>query len=208
MKMTLSALLLRRKELKTQTDLRNVIRERISSYDPQVTRRMVDPTNGIEEVNAVIPRYSREEIERECDFYSHQWRLADGAIQQANHTVKVTVAKSVMKDFVTGAVVSEDPVSETLASLLIRRKMLETKCSEVLARVDFADFSEKRTTRIKSFEGVGAIVDGVEKKPLYELLRKQLYYVRQLRLCEEAIQLTNSIVAIDVEDSVFTDFAV
>ena len=208
MKTTLAVLLLRRKELKTQTDLRNTIRSHITSFDAQVSRRMVDPTNGIEEVNIVIPKFSQEEVDRECDYYSHMWRLADGAIQQANHTVNVSVEKSVLKDFVSGAENTEGEVSATLAALLTRRKMLAEKQKEVLAHVDLASFQERRTGRLRSMDAPTELLKDVEKQPLYRLIPKQLYYVKQLRLCEAAIQYTNSHTEIEVDDTVFNDFTV
>jgi hypothetical protein len=208
MKTTLASLLLRRKELKTQTDLRNIIRSHITSFDPQVSRRMVDPTNSIEEVNVVIPKFSQEEIERECDYYSHMWRLADGAIQQANHTTTVQVPKQVMKDFVTGGTNEDGEIPQTLAALLTRRKMLAEKQKEVLTKVDFSNFQARRTGRLRAMDAPTELLKDVVKDPLYALIPKQLYYIRQLRRCEEAIQYTNAHTEIEVDDAVFADFVV
>jgi hypothetical protein len=169
---------------------------------------MVDPTNAIEEVNIIIPKFSQEEIDRECDYYSHMWRVVDGAIQQANHTTLVQVPKLVMKDFVTGAENEDGDVSQTLAALLTRRKMLAEKQKEVLTKVDFTNFQERRTGRLRSMDAPTELLEDVKKQPLYELIPKQLYYVRQLRRCEEAIQFTNSHTEVEVDDSVFNDFVV
>jgi len=206
MKKTISEVLLRRNELKRQTDLRAAL-EAQAIFEPRVQRRLISEVSGMEQVDASIPKTTKVAVERERDYYSHQWRLCDGAVQQANHTTKIGVLKSVMKDFVSDETDAFDTeVEETLASLLTRRKGLEQKVTETIRAVDLALFVEKVSTRLKITDSLDTVMKTVEVLPAYKLLAKQIWYLRQLRLCETAIQKTNSTVLIDVPESVFVDF--
>lgn len=207
MKKTLSEMLLRRSELKTVTQLLQLVEGQKQLFDPKVTRRMISdqPGNQIEQVDLQLPKCEKAQVERERDYYSHMWRLCDSAVQQCNHTVKVSVPKSVMKDFVTSAEIEPGEVSETLASLLTRRKMLADKVKETIGRIDWAAFIEARTARRSPAAGLDDMLK-VDKVPASDLLAKQLHYVRQLRLCEEAIHRANNDTQVEVDDRVFIDF--
>lgn len=208
MKKTLSEMLLRRTELKTVTSILQMVEGQKQLFDPKVMRRMISdqPGNQIEQVDLTIPKVAKEQIERERDYYSHMWRLCDSAVQQCNHTVKVAVPKSVMKDFVTGVEAETGTVEETLASLLTRRKMLEGKVKETVSRIDWDAFVEKKTARRSPAAGLDDLMGGVEKVPASTLLSKQLHYIKQLRLCEEAIHRCNNSTEVEVDDRVFIDF--
>lgn len=96
MKVTLSELLVRRKELKFRCDLfQKLAKQRI--FDPTIQRKMVSDVQGIEQVDGLIPKTTREAVEREADYYSKNWRLTDMAIQQANHTTVMKVPVTIMK---------------------------------------------------------------------------------------------------------------
>jgi len=169
-----------------------------------VSRRLVSEVSGVEQVEAVIPKCSKAQVERERDYYSHQWRLSDQAVQQANHTVKISVPASVMKDFVSDEEMPSGNVEETLAALLSRRKGLELKVAETIRSIDTALFVEKVSVRLRITDPLDT--KSVEVLPAYRLLGKQLHYLKQLRLCETAIQRANSSTEIEVPESVFVDF--
>jgi hypothetical protein len=206
MKKTISEVLLRRNELKRQTDLRAALEKQANIFEPHVSRRLISEVSGMEQVEAVLPKCSKAQVERERDYYSHQWRLADQAVQQANHTTRMPIPASVMKDYVSDEEMPTGDVEETLAALLSRRKGLELKVTETVRNIDTLLFVEKVSARLKITDSLDTVVKNVEVLPAYKLLGKQLHYLKQLRLCETAIQRINSTTEIEVPESVFVDF--
>lgn len=204
MKVTLSELLVRRKELKARCDLfQKLAKQRI--FEPNIQRRMVSDAQGIEQVDGIVPKTTREAVEVQADYYSKNWRLADQQIQQANHTTVMKVPVTVMKEFVTGEVLPTGEVEETLAALLSRRKTLQQKVVEAWNNIDLANFMTTISTRKKITEGIEDLVNQ-EKVAPHHLAAKQLFYVKNFRLCEAAISRVNAQTMLDVRDELFQDF--
>lgn len=204
-------LLLRRKDLKVRSGLMEQIENLRGIYDPQVSRKMIrdsEKDGAIEQIDIVVPLLRKDEVEAERNWYSHQWRLCDGAIQQANHTLRVPVQAIVMQDYTAASVEGDNVVTETLASLLTRRKTLEQKATEALRGIDVSAFTKKVSERRGPMEGIKDLIESIPAVPAYTALAKQLWYVKALRFCEEAIQRTNANTELEVEDSIFHDFVV
>lgn len=208
MKKVIGEVLLRRNELKRHTDLRGRVESQQRIFDPIVRRSVVSEQAGVEEVVAVLPKCSRDMLVKEKNFYSHQWRLADSAVQQANHTVHVKIAATVMQDFDANEQPKEGEIEPTLAELLTRRKYLEEKVEEAHNGLDLTSWVEKVTARVKITDNIDELLRKVVPVPAYQLLGKQCWYLTQLRLVETAVQKTNNTVEIEVPDSVFVDFRV
>jgi len=202
---TLSEMLVRRKEVKARTDLFQKLAKQNNIFDPKVQRRLVSDASGIEQIDAIVPRTTREAVEREADYYSRLWRELDGLIQQANHTTKVRVPASVLKEFVTGEQAPTGEIEETLAVLLSRRKMLQQKVLEVFGAIDLQQFVTQVSTRKKISEGIEDILNA-EKVPAHMLVQKQLFYIEQFRVVEAAVSRTNANTTVDTKDELFEDF--
>lgn len=205
MKVTLSEVLVRRKELKARHDLFTKLTKQRNIFEPQVQRRVISDQQGIEQIDAVVPRTTREAVEREADYYSRLWRLTDGLIQQLNHTTNVAVPAFVMKEFVTDQETPKGEITETLAALLSRRKMLQQKVVEVFGTIDLAGFVTQVSTRKKMSEGIEDILNQ-DKVPAHALVRKQLFYLKAFKECEAAVARTNSKTEVDIKDELFQDF--
>jgi hypothetical protein len=206
MKVTLSELLVRRKELKARHDLFNKLTKQNNIFEPRVQRRVVSDQQGIEQIDAIIPKTTREAVEREADYYSRLWRLVDGLIQQLNHTTNVVVPAFVMKEFVTDQTPPEGDITETLAALLGRRKALQLKVTEVFNNIDLAGFVSQVSARKKMSEGIEDLLNQ-EKMPAHALVRKPLFYLKAFKECEAAVARTNAKTEVDIKDELFEDFA-
>ncbi len=203
-KVTISELLVRRKELKTQESLRSQL-DNPRFFQPRVTRKPAH--EGIDQVDGALPKLVKAQVQQERDWFSHQWRLSDNAIQHANHTLEIEVSASVMKDWVTDMEAPEGAVTETLASLLTRRKHLDQRVQETYHDIEFDKMFHKFSTRKKADEGLEDLTSDVETITASAALAQQVYYVTQLRLCEVAIHKANTETKVEVSESVFQDFA-
>jgi len=66
-------------------------------FEVKYQRKAVNDT--IDDIVAQVPKLTASQVTAEFDFYARQLRLVDAAIQQANWTVEVDVADTVMGDY-------------------------------------------------------------------------------------------------------------
>jgi len=92
----LAEALLRRKELQSKVDLLGKIRKE-ALFELKAQRIKV--TDNLDDVVAQVPILTASQVTEEHDFYARQLRLVDAAIQQANWTIQVEVADTVMGDY-------------------------------------------------------------------------------------------------------------
>lgn len=92
----LAEALLRRKELQGKVDMLQRIKDK-DLFEVKATRQRI--TESIDDIVASVPKLTASQVTAEYDFYARQLRLVDAAIQQANWTVDVPVADTVMADF-------------------------------------------------------------------------------------------------------------
>lgn len=92
----LAELLLRRKELAEKLKVGFTIKNQ-QIFEKKVVRKNV--TESIDDLDLTLPRLTLAQVTAELDWYSHQLRLTDAAIQQANWTTMVELPEDVMKSF-------------------------------------------------------------------------------------------------------------
>lgn len=89
----LAELLLRRKELADKLKIGMQIKP-MDLYEKKVVRKNV--TETVDDLSLALPRLTLGQVTAEIDFYAHQMRLTDAAIQQANWSTEVSVPEDVM----------------------------------------------------------------------------------------------------------------
>ena len=97
MQITLAEALLRRKELTEKVKILKQLKDTQIYYQIHGERKRV--TEGLDEIAAKFPKLEASQVTREHDWHARQLRLIDGAIQQANWTIKLSIDDSVMQDF-------------------------------------------------------------------------------------------------------------
>lgn len=95
--MKLAEALLRRKELQAKVSQLQTIQS-TALFQVVVARRQVSET--IDDITAKVPTLNAAEVTAEYDFYAHQLRVLDAAIQQANWTTELSMSTDVMSAFV------------------------------------------------------------------------------------------------------------
>jgi hypothetical protein len=96
---TLSAVLLRRKELQDRLARMKPVMEatnRNSLFERQVNRAKID--QGVDEITVAIPKLTWSQFSSEYNLLSSQLRDLDGVIQQANWTTMVEVDDRAFKE--------------------------------------------------------------------------------------------------------------
>lgn len=92
-----------------------------------------------------------------------------------------------------------------LAEALLRRKELQEKVDS-LRRVKESDIAEFKVARISVTESVDEVKASVPKVTMAQVTAAFDWHARQLRLVDAAIQQANWTTAIEVNDSVMSDF--
>jgi len=96
--MKLAEALLRRKELATKVEQLKAIKDK-DVYQMKFTRKSVN--ENLDDVVAQVPMLTAAQVTAEFDYYAHQLRLVDAAIQQANWTYEMAgLDENVMKAYV------------------------------------------------------------------------------------------------------------
>lgn len=96
--MKLAEALLRRKELAAKVEQLKGIKDK-DVYQTRFARKSV--TDGIDDIVMQVPLLEAGQVMAEYDYYAHQLRLVDSAIQQVNWTVEVPgLDENVMKAYV------------------------------------------------------------------------------------------------------------
>lgn len=98
MDIKLAEALLRRKELAEKVAILRVFKDKDIYYEIRGQRNKI--TDGIDEMNANIPKMTASQVMAEYDFAAKQLRLVDAVIQQANWSTNVTVDPIVMDIYV------------------------------------------------------------------------------------------------------------
>lgn len=96
MEIKLAEALLRRKELNAKVEQLARIKDTDMYY--QLRHQRVKVTEGLDELNADIPKLEVNQVTAEYDFYARQLRLLDGKIQHTNWTASIDCAEC-MKDY-------------------------------------------------------------------------------------------------------------
>lgn len=96
-KIKLAEALLRRKELQQKVELVKKIKDNQVFYEVRGQRVKVD--QGLDNLDANLPKLQLHQVTAEYDHYARQLRLIDAAIQQVNWTADVEIDNSVMQDF-------------------------------------------------------------------------------------------------------------
>jgi hypothetical protein len=104
MRIKLAEALLRRKELQAKVDQLKSIKDR-DLFEVKGKRTKV--TDDIDDIVLQVPLLSAAQVTSEFDWHARQLRLVDAAIQQANWTVELEVADSVIKDYEAPVLVRE-----------------------------------------------------------------------------------------------------
>ncbi len=99
--MKLADALLRRKELQQKVDQIRNIKDK-DLFEMKFNRQKI--TETMDDIQAQVPKCELNQVTREYDYCSNKLRLIDGAIQQLNWTVDISVDDLVWKDFAEGAV--------------------------------------------------------------------------------------------------------
>lgn len=92
-----------------------------------------------------------------------------------------------------------------LADALLRRKELQIKV-DALKHIKEKDLFEVRAARKQVAEGIDDIVAQVPKLTASQVTQELDWHSRQLRLVDSAIQQANWTTAIELDDSVMSDF--
>ena len=96
MKIKLAEALLRRKELQGKVDAVKHIKETAFF---EVRAKRVNVTESLDDIVANVPTLTASQVTAEYDWHARQLRLVDAAIQQANWTTEIDVAKDSMGDY-------------------------------------------------------------------------------------------------------------
>jgi len=94
--MKLAEALLRRKELQDKISQIDFVK-RMDIYEIKTTRRKAH--EGIDDIQATIPKLDLSQVTREYDHYAKQLRLIDASIQRLNWTTDIDVQDSVWADY-------------------------------------------------------------------------------------------------------------
>jgi hypothetical protein len=97
MNLKLAEALLRRKELQAKVDQLRTIKDK-DLFEVRGKRTRL--TDDVDDVVMQVPLLSAKQVTHEYDWYARQLRLIDAAIQQANWTVELNVADSVIAEYV------------------------------------------------------------------------------------------------------------
>jgi hypothetical protein len=96
MEAKLAELLLRRKELEGKVrQLRDVSAGDITEFKVQ----RVKVTDSIDEIKAMVPKVTMNQVTAAHDWFAKQLRLCDAAIQRANWETDVEVSDDVFADY-------------------------------------------------------------------------------------------------------------
>lgn len=98
MDIKLAEALLRRKELAEKVAILKVFKDKDIYYEIRGQRNKI--TDGIDEMNANIPKMTASQVMAEYDFAAKQLRLVDAVIQQANWSTEIEVDPMVMEIYV------------------------------------------------------------------------------------------------------------
>jgi ABC-type metal ion transport system substrate-binding protein len=98
MKLKLAEALLRRKELDAKQKQLYALKT-ANLFEVKAVRKQV--TDNVDDIVATVPKLEANQVTAEYDFYARQLRLVDAAIQQANWTVEIEVADTVLGDYVS-----------------------------------------------------------------------------------------------------------
>lgn len=96
MEVTLAAALLRRKELQEKVKQLQAINVK-DLFEVKAKRQAI--SDSIDDVIASVPKLKIEQVTEAYDWHARRLREVDLAIQQANHSTKVTVSDLVMDDY-------------------------------------------------------------------------------------------------------------
>jgi CTP synthase (UTP-ammonia lyase) len=96
MEVSLAAALLRRKELQEKVKQLQQINIK-DLFEVKAKRQAV--SDSIDDVVASVPKIKIEQITEAYDWHARRLREVDLAIQQANHSTKITIGDAVMDDF-------------------------------------------------------------------------------------------------------------
>lgn len=97
MQVKLAEALLRRKELQAKVDQLKAIKDK-DLFDVKSGRKQAH--EGLDDFILQVPLLSQAEVFGAYDWHAKQLRLVDAAIQQTNWTAEVSIADSVMADYV------------------------------------------------------------------------------------------------------------
>jgi len=96
MDIKLAEALLRRKELQEKVDRLRKLKE---TDWTEFKANRVNVTEGLDEIKAMVPRVSIQQVDHAFDWHARQLRLIDAAIQQANWNTELSVGDEVMADY-------------------------------------------------------------------------------------------------------------
>ena len=97
MKTKLAELLLRRKELQEKVqELRGIKHDGL--FEVKVRRQQV--TESVDDIQAMVPKISMQQVTHCFDWHSKRLRLVDAAIQQANWQTEVDIDSDCMSDYI------------------------------------------------------------------------------------------------------------
>ncbi len=94
--MKLAEALLRRKELAAKVAQLATVKDK-DVFQMKFQRKAVN--DSVDDIVAQVPLLTAAQVTAEYDYYAHQLRLVDAAIQQVNWTTEVTIAEDEMKAF-------------------------------------------------------------------------------------------------------------
>jgi hypothetical protein len=101
MDIKLAEALLRRKELAEKVAILKHFKDKDIYYEIRGQRNKI--TEGVDEMNANIPKMTASQVTAEYDFAAKQLRLVDAVIQQANWSTVIQLDPMVMEIYVAPA---------------------------------------------------------------------------------------------------------
>ena len=101
MDIKLAEALLRRKELAEKVAILKHFKDKDIYYEIRGQRNKI--TEGVDEMNANIPKMTASQVMAEYDFAAKQLRLVDAVIQQANWSTVIQLDPMVMDIYVAPA---------------------------------------------------------------------------------------------------------